>query len=408
MAVSPTGQTVFVTGFTDDTRLVYRTAAYDTATGAQRWARTYCGGCLTAFPTSIAVSPTGNTVYVTGYLGTPTSRWATVAYSATSGAQLWVKRYGLTSYSSRAESVALSPSGKTVFVTGFSNNSSSSGASAIATVAYNAASGAQRWVKRYGNTASSGASLAVSPSGKVVFVAGSVVVATTSGQAQTPVTIAYSAATGARLWVRRYTNQTQDAAVGLAVSPTGNRVFVIMQGKIGYPATPLFATIAYAAGTGAQLWTKPYTSPASSSNTATAVAVSPTGKKVFVTGSSGTNGQFSLTVGYNAATGAQLWAQRYGSGSGGGGASIAVSPTGSTVFVTGHTDITDGIATFAHDYATIAYDAGTGTQQWATLYGDSSSSHNYAYCVAVSPDAGTVFVTGTEGGAGWTTIAYHS
>jgi DNA-binding beta-propeller fold protein YncE len=75
---------------------------------------------------SMVVSPSGDTVFVTGWSdGVDTGYdYATVAYNATTGAQLWVSRYNGPAYgggvdaSDSAFSVAVSPGGNTVFVTG--------------------------------------------------------------------------------------------------------------------------------------------------------------------------------------------------------------------------------------------------------------------------------------------------
>jgi hypothetical protein len=74
-----------------------------------------------------------------------------------------------------------------------------------------------------------------------------------------------------------------------------------------------------AAAPGARLWVARYNGPENTGSKATAVAVSPTGQTVFVTGSSrkGTGtGSAYLTVAYNATTGAQLWETAYGGQSG--------------------------------------------------------------------------------------------
>ncbi len=84
------------------------------------------------------------------------------------------------------------------------------------------------------------------------------------------------------------------------------------------------------------------------------MAVSPTGGTVFVTGwSTGASANDYATVAYNAATGAQLWVRRYHSSGtfGSYGLSVTVSPSGNRVFVTGESSG----ATSGFDYATIAY-----------------------------------------------------
>src|SRR5262249_56577139 len=72
-------------------------------------------------PGSLAVSHGGGTVYVTGYSydATGHSDYATVAYNAATGATLWGKRYkGLPNGYDNAAAVAVSPGGGTVYVTG--------------------------------------------------------------------------------------------------------------------------------------------------------------------------------------------------------------------------------------------------------------------------------------------------
>ena len=88
------------------------------------------------------------------------------------------------------------------------------------------------------------------------------------------------------------------------------------------------------------------------------VGVSPDGSTVFVTGGSqGLGSDYDYaTVAYTASTGVQLWASRYyGPGNGPDLAeSLAVSPDGADVFVTGNSRGRRG----DDDYATVAYSTG--------------------------------------------------
>src|SRR6266545_2145987 len=86
------------------------------------------------------------------------------------------------------------------------------------------------------------------------------------------------------------------------------------------------------------------------------VAVSPDGSKVFVTGRSwdSSTGFDYATVAYEAATGSPLWGRRYG-GPGGGRdlpADLAAAPDGTRVYVTG--SAFDG-STTGTDYTTVVY-----------------------------------------------------
>jgi sugar lactone lactonase YvrE len=410
VAVSPDGNTVFVTGLSSSD---YATIAYKTATGAQLWTKLYKskGGC--SFDNAVAVSPDGKTVFVTGECeetATGHYDYATVAYSAATGAQKWVKGYNGVGTLNYANAVAVSPSGKTVFVTGESD--SKEYLAQYATVAYNAATGAQLWVERYSGPGRSDIAdaVAVSPGGNTVFVTGT---STSSSSTDTAdATVAYNAATGAQVWVERYGRVPELNPAyhnSVAVSPKGGAVYVTGITDSAGTSGGVYATVAYNAATGAQLWAERY----SGFGGANSVAVSPDGSTVFVTGNifreRTDKGVGYGTVAYNAATGAQLWAKihwgRLGAIPGAAAYSVAVSRSGGTVYVTG-TSWNGG----TYEYATIAYDAATGAQQWIKLYHGPGSDSGYSlgYAVAVSPTSGTVIVTGYDGGSGkYATVAYR-
>jgi outer membrane protein assembly factor BamB len=404
MAVSPGGGTVFVTGSRDAPNGLpnYATVAYNAATGAQRWVNSYNGPANRLDRAmSMAVSPNGGTVFVTGTSngGASGPDYATVAYSAATGAQRWVQRYnGPANGFDQANAVAVSPSGGTVFVTG--SRDAPNGLPNYATVAYNAATGAQRWVNSYNGPANRydrAMSMAVSPGGGTVFVTG-----TSNGGASGPdyATVAYNAATGAQRWAKRYNGpgNRDDSACSVAVSPSGGTVFVT--GTSYAAGEDDYATVAYNAATGTQRWAT-HRHTGGPSHPASSLAVSPTGGTVYVTGAGG-------TVAYNAATGAQLWAVSYLSSAGyiADFASVAVRPNGGIVYVTGNIiDTNDD-----RNYVTVAYNAATGAQMWVQRYDGPPNGPDYARSVAVSPGGDEVFVTGYSwggtSGEDYATVAY--
>jgi outer membrane protein assembly factor BamB len=115
------------------------------------------------------------------------------------------------------------------------------------------------------------------------------------------------------------------------------------------------------------------------------------------------------TIAYNASTGAKLWAGRYsGLGYGASAEALAVSSDGTKVFVTGSIY---GLST-SYDYATIAYDASTGTKLWVRHYNGPANDDDEAFSLAVSPNGAMVFVTGESTGSSsafdYATIAYST
>jgi hypothetical protein len=169
-------------------------------------------------------------------------------------------------------------------------------------------------------------------------------------------TVAYRAATGRQLWVSRYNGPANgaDFALSVAASPAGTTVFVTGDSD-GQATSRDYATAAYSAATGRQVWVSRYNGPINSDDDALSVAVSPAGTRVYVTGYSlgRRTGADYATVAYRAATGRQLWVSRYnGSGKGDDAACcVTVSPAATTVSVTGYGHGgTTGI-----DYATVAY-----------------------------------------------------
>ena len=374
-AVSPDGYALFVTGgfrrkLAEHGADAGITIAYNTATGAQLWQASYNpGGRSTSVFNSIAVSPDGSTVFAAGGTQPAVGQAGPVlivAYDAATGAARWTDTPAIPG---AAGSIAVSPDGSTVFIN-----------SGNITAAYNAATGAALWTSSLGTQASA-RSLSVSPDGSTVFL--TALIGTTS-----EVLMAYDATTGTTRWSDTLAKL---APQSLAVSPDGSAVVVTgFWGGTPGTSTVDARTAAFAAATGAQMWSKTYKS-AHGGSFGSAVTVSPDSATVFVTGSTALTParEVVATWAYDAATGAAQW-RKVLIGPGAGDA-IAASPGGSKVFVTSGGSGFSG----AQAFSTVAYDAASGAQLWVLGYHSLSGGwHSFADSIEVSPDSSKVFVTG--------------
>jgi DNA-binding beta-propeller fold protein YncE len=328
-------------------------------------------------------------VYVTG---TTFTKYTTVAYDALSGTQKWIADFsGPTGHYDSATALALSTDGARLYVTGESRLSDDPLTTGYATVAYDAATGQQLWVSRYDGPGSRNQPLAIAVSSAAVFVTGQ-----SEGVGDTGfeyATVAYDATSGDQLWARRYAGSGHGGnhASAIALSPDGKRVFVTGEAS---EASGDYATIAYKAGTGRQIWLRTYDGPNHLEDGATGLAVSPDGTSLYVTGSS--DGQGFLTIGYEASSGTELWTAEclLDRADAIGAAAIGLSPAGETVYVTG---VASGSKAKGNEYATAAYDAQSGAQLWASLFnGPRRRGGDAADALAVSPDGSAVYVTGSS------------
>jgi DNA-binding beta-propeller fold protein YncE len=383
--------------------LLASVAAIAPATGAgaspgtgELWVSRYDGSAAFDEANSVAANADESRVFVTGRssgIGTGYD-YATVAYNGATGSPLWAQRYNGTGNSTdEAQSVAVSPDGTKVFVTGDSKTSISG--YDYATAAYNASNGTPLWVKLYnglGNVDDFGKAVRVSPDGTKVFVTGY-----SYGGAinYDYATVAYDAATGAQLWARRFDGLAHgaDYAQALTVSPDGAKVYVTGYANMGGSGND-YVTQAYSSLTGNAIWGKAYNGTGNSSDYAYSVAVSPDGSKVYVTGQS--YGQTSnydyATIAINSTSGNSVWLRRYNGVHLGTDAaeSVSVSPDGSKVYVTGYSEGSGS----GYDYATIAMSSATGAPIWGQRYNGPGNSNDYAYAVGATPDGLYVYVTG--------------
>jgi outer membrane protein assembly factor BamB len=364
--------------------------------GQELWLARYPGpgtGWLGwGFPAREAASPDGRRLFVVGTSNIPGVGlvYATVAYDPSTGAQLWSSRLDAPLWSSAA-GVVVSPDGTRVFVTGWSNDGF-----LYATVAYDAATGAELWVAHYADPRSGGNvaySIALSPDGTRVFVTGTNELFDRHGEhyAFRFTTIAYSAATGAMEWVSVHSGHGSiwTINVTLTLSPDGTRLFVSGWDYIAGE----YITVAYDAATGDQLWQRRYSLNTNGGRVDDALAVSPDGTIVFVSGTtvrSPPDLDF-ITLAYDAAT---MWVRLYrgpdqglGVGSVGSARAVAFAPGGAQLYVTGQSGT---------DYATIAYDTSSGDRAWVRRY-HTKTGDSVADSLVLSPDGTRVYVTGRSG-----------
>lgn len=421
MAVSPDGSLTVVAAKDYDfdeadpyaSTSAWALVAYDTATGAELWRSTWRSGHGYDAPGAVTLSPDGSRIYATGEsyrYGNPLvggdSRMVTIAYDAATGARLWRSAYNHGEGVDYGRGVATSLDGSVVYVTGVSTTNQAD--LDFETIGYSAADGKPLWARRYVGLGLGGVdspfALGVDPQGRYLFVTG-----WSAGSAEFDLdyaTIAYdvSGPVAHRAWTARYDGigaDLPDEAFALAVDPSGARVFVtgLSVGETESGSwTYGYGTVAYDAATGGELWRARWDGPGSGFNSATALAVSPDGGRVFVTGESAnanTSRDWDVgTVAYDAASGAQLWARQDGTPGYDGefALSIAAAPDGSRVYATGasSSSLEQGLG----DALTIAYDAPSGNPVWQARLNVTGYDDDIGTVVHATPDGTGVVVSG--------------
>ncbi|PSL03557.1 outer membrane protein assembly factor BamB [Haloactinopolyspora alba] len=390
------------------------TAAYDPETGDELWMVRYDGSDGGSDePGGFGVSPDGEVVYVAAASG---GDFVTIAYDGATGEELWLTRLdGPGAGSDVVNGLAVGPDGETVYVTGYQNMGGNE--LDYATVAYDAATGDQRWVSHYDDPVQGtddARDVAVSADGSTVIVTGQ------SRGFDTGLTdwgtVAYDAATGAEKWEVLHNGDADSIDIPSTVAIQDGTVVVAGSVRNDDTATD-WNVVGYDLATGEQRWASEYDGPDSYIDTPRAQAFGPDGDVVVVTGNTegeGTNGDYT-TIAYDVATGEQRWVTRH-SGSANGldiAWDVAVTDDGTHAVVTGYSDETDT----EYDYLTIAYDLATGEKAWSTRY-DATTAGDAGSAVVVDSVAGTgrrVFVTGQSsiatnpmraGNVDATTLAY--
>lgn len=352
--------------------------AYDTRTGTQRWT-TSAGGIVPAgvptASTAIAMTPTGGTVFVVGYVQESITVnqgayffYFVVALNAKSGRVLWANRYlGVVGGQVNFATAAVATSSEVV-VTGYSR---------------------------------------------------------LAGPFQIPplhyATASFSIRTGKLLWVSRYSGiNGQNVPLGIAASPRGDRVYVTGESQYFDPAPGQvyqYATVAYNTRNGGQLWAATRRSPVAAS-TSFATAIASTSSRVYITGGwqyAGTTAQPQFeygTVAYST-SGHLLWAANHLASSGGVDIPNDVIAAGDRVIVTGSTSGHDQTVALAAATATVSFPSAdtlgydsSGHLKWTNLYQPQADYASLGTVLAVGPNSTTVYVGGGVGPTSFTTYPF--
>jgi hypothetical protein len=359
LAVSPDGSTVFLAGASLGRTLDFGTVAYDAETGTRRWARRYDGPAKNNdVPAAIAVSGDGSKVIVTGSSQNSTyaDDFATVAYQAATGATAWTQRQGgIGNGDDEARAMAVAPDGSAVFVTG-SSEVRQTGRLNYMTVAYDQTTGDHLGTLTYNGPTrgqDEAFGVAVSPDSSKFFVTGS---SDGDGTSTDYATAAYWVRTGEIIWNARYDGppSRSDSALAIMVASDGSKVFVTGASSGDLNGDGDYATVAYRTSDGAELWAERYDG-AGFGGAANSIGVSPDSSTVLVSGWSVGQTSDYVTIAYDADSGATVWYDRYD------GPkhytdeahALALSPDGSRLFVTGFVASSEGPLQFA----TVAYGA---------------------------------------------------
>lgn len=366
IALSPDGRRLYVGGYLSlrpnlsaNVFHYYYLLCIDTATGRLVWVGQYQGvGSNINDVLAIAVAPNNAAVYVTGSsehicasCQNVPSDWVTIGYSARNGKPLWLNRWsGAAGGLNAGLAVKVSPNGRQVFVTGYSERPTQQPTRMLdfATSALRASDGTTQWTKRYApGLVNVPTDLFVSPRGDTVYVAGNGDTGTTTSLGTVYTVVAYAARNGAQRWVATYRDvagapMTVRAA---ALSKRGDRIYVTgtgqQPGPVAVPSaasavSEAFTTVAFATSNGKRAWAASF-APDRVPGKGTTIAVNPAGNRVYVGGLLGTSDTgYEATVAYDAA-GAQQWVARYdlrdpvdvGTEL---PAGVAVAPDGKTVF----------------------------------------------------------------------------
>jgi hypothetical protein len=244
-----TGSSLELLGTQDLQTVVYRD---DRGTGSaeELWRASYDGGdwdqpamtCISRQSPSClglmgSVVVTDEIVGVAGTSfvdpATDDSVWTTIGYDVETGERKWLRQFGDPAVQNKANAIAAAPDGRTIYVTGFTNDDEFfDGVGDAAAVAYDAATGEERWRSNFAlSGVEDAAGFGVVASEDTVYLSGQVQVWFDNGFRSEVLTIAHDAATGEQKWVGRHSRTIPvigngDRGHWIDLSPDGTRLFV--------------------------------------------------------------------------------------------------------------------------------------------------------------------------------------
>ena len=289
VAFSPDGRFVYIGGVTTPAPgdLDYVTIAYDVSNGTQQWVSIYhgLGAGGTNAPFDLAVSPDGKQVYVTGESAGAREYeldYATVAYDAANGQQLWESRSQPT-FVDRACCLAVDQDH--VYVTGDSYTGPDGGDYQALTIALRASDGSVDWQQRLGGPGYNGARAIAADAGRVVVTTQSP--STGAGEGLTALTAVYDSKTGDEIWVTPLVEPLRSQlANDVAVDSENGRAYLIASSRPIIPDTALDdqEVVAYNLDDGSTAWSVHLDSGAANALTGNQVIVTSGGNSVFTLG----------------------------------------------------------------------------------------------------------------------------
>ena len=257
---------------------------------------------------------------------------------------------------------------------------------AIATIKYDASSGAPLWTNYYSTSSESPLCAIKTDSAGNIYVAASTLNNSTVSQDYT--TISYSPS-GTQRWVSKYNIAGGSDALphALTIDPSG---YVLVTGR-SWPGQPHYnsacATVKYNAATGAGVWTNWYQAHAMGN----AVAVDASGN-VYVAGQAIVNTSYDYLLVKYAANGTQTWLRTYDGPAGDTGndeATALALDSSNNIYVTGYMG-----GNPSDMYGTLKYDS-NGNLGWSDVM---SYARIRGHATTMALTYGYLFVSGTATG----------